>query len=594
MKTIGRKLKAIYLMAVIALVSICMSFIPFMANTVKADEATATAGLRVTGAQVKVLDDGSQFAVYFHTEITEDFYNALGEGSKQLGMIVGPKTMINRFSDFNAVAVDTFNTEVGAVVTDGNLTNVNKAANFKFVGMGLEEPEFKDGIYTFEAGVVFDEAELLQYPSEDALKLAAATELTAVPYYVVDEAVTMNKADAVTRTAKDVLIETKVRMNAGESDAEISDEIIAEYVGNVDFDAREFYMDNSGVYAPNANKELVVYRGHDLDMNFESMSIAGVPFDMTNPGNSYANIADGSVFSEAYTYADGSVKVLSIKKVTKVLSTVKDFFNDADGSGVVEDAEMIQANYIFDLKVVAATGARNPQVAIKGYYVLANNIDLQNKSVLTASGLGDQSVQIFDGSQDVGFRATLDGRGFALQNGNPGDSSGGMFGAFYGATIKNIAFDGFQSTRNDGAVLILGYVYRSTFENVYIRVIGNAYGDNWLSSNGGLTTFGISDAHGGSTFTNVVFENTVGLEANKANDHYRAIFTGSTAGMFENTTIIGMPVTFRFDKHATDTEKYVLSLTFPQDAMASFGVEAGQVALEEVPEAVTNAYGNFI
>ena len=596
-------------MAVIALVSICMSFIPLMTNTVKADvEPSPTTGLRVTGAQVKVVDgatqeDGkSQFAVYFHTEITEDFYNGLTGAEKQFGMIVGPEAMMEGFSSLPAEApVASFDEAVGAVVTEGRLVDVDKSANFRFVGTDLQEAvEFTNGIYTFEAGVVFDEEYLLESEIEDVLKLAAATRLTAVPYYVEDGTVKINALDAVTRTAKDILIETEVRVAYGSSESDFDQATIGyfgqKYVGSIEEETREYYMEaaTGNVYATNANNELVGYMGEDLDQaNIASGAVAGVPIDQI-VSNPYSDIAVGDTFSMAYTYNDGTIRVLPVKMVTKVLSTVKDFFNDADGSGVVEDAEMIKDNYIFNLQVVAGSGARNPQVAIKGYYVLANNIDLGGNNNLVASSLGDQTVQIFNGSADVGFRATLDGRGFALTNGNPGGSSGGMFGAFYGATVKNIAFDGFQSTRNDGAVLILGYAYRSTFENVYIRIVGNENGDSYLGSNAGLSTFGISDTHGGSSFTNIVFESTVGLGANKTNDHNRATFSNHAAGNFTNTTIIGMPVTFKYATHATDTTKYVLNLTLPASVLVEFGVESKEYALSDLPEAVTNAYGNLI
>ncbi len=615
MKTIGRKLKAIYLMAVIALVSICMSFIPFMANTVKADDATATAGLRVTGAQVKVIDGAtqeegnSQFAVYFHTEITEDFYNALVGESKQFGMIVGPQAMMSGFSTLPSTApVADFDEAVGAVVTAQEI-EAGKAANFRFVGTDLQEDVvFEEGIYTFEAGVIFDEADLLASGIENALKLAAATKLTAVPYYVVDGNVTINKLDAKTRVAKDILIEeaTRVMFECSDSDFDMATigYLGQKYVGNIDATG-EYYMEatTGTVYKANANKELVEYMGNDLG-DAEDIAIAGIPAEEIGGEISAIidNLADGEGFSMAYSYADGTTKVLPIRVVTKVLSTIEDFFKDANGDGTVTSDEMIRLNYIFNLHATAPQGYAAPTVAIKGYYALANNIDLNNNTNLAnrgynadgSNGSGESHLQIFNDSLDVGFRATLDGRGFALQNGSPSVSSAGMFGAFYGATVKNIAFDGFTNYASNTNGQLLGYVYKSTFENVYIRAkaSNNGNGPNWRA-------LVIDDRHGASSFNNVVFESTDGLAAGKTAHQQRFTLVTSDAaslgaGKFTNTAIVGMPVTYSYAKHAEDTASYVLTLVLPEAAMAKLEVSAGEYAVSVLPEAVTNAYGNLI
>ncbi|MBO7149508.1 MAG: hypothetical protein J6V71_01295, partial [Clostridia bacterium] len=491
MKTIGKKLKAIYLMAVIALVSICMSFIPLMTNTVKADvEPSPTTGLRIIGAQVKTLDgyvhdEYSQFAVYFHTEITEEFYNSIktGDNNVQFGMLVGPRTMVNSFSSYNAIEVADFDEAVGQVVTDGNLTNVNKAANFRFVGDDLLDAiEFTNGVKTFEAGVVFDEQSLVQSGFENVLKLAAATKLTAIPYYVVDGLATMNVLDAKTRTAKDILVETKVRIANNTSNSNLDETIINlllnKYVGEVELMDSECYFEKTTnkFYVADVENKLVAWEDTGL-ADVTEFSFAGVPSDEVN----IADIEDGSIVSSSFTLENGNVKVFSTKVVTKVLATLEDFFVDADESGAVEAVEMTRDNYIFNLKPQGNSGAALPSIAIKGYYVLANNIDLNNNTALCnrSTTSGDHTVQVWDGSSDTGFQATLDGRGFALKNISASGSSAGMFGAFFKATVKNIAFDGATNSAGNGSGLVLGYSYNSTFENVYIRLVGNNGGDTW-------------------------------------------------------------------------------------------------------------------
>ena len=53
MKTIGKKIKTIYFLAVIAIVSVCMAIIPLMSTNVKAD---AESGIKVVGAHGTVID----------------------------------------------------------------------------------------------------------------------------------------------------------------------------------------------------------------------------------------------------------------------------------------------------------------------------------------------------------------------------------------------------------------------------------------------------------------------------------------------------------------------------------------------------------
>ncbi len=612
MKTIGKKVKAIYIMAVIALVSICMSLIPLMTNTVKAD-ATATDGLRITGAQVKVIDeayktenDSDDFAMYFHTEMTKQFYDGLvGEGnSVQIGMLVGPSATISGFASIGGeVDVETFDAAKGTVVSSREVEGLT--ANFRFIGTGLEEVSFTNDVMTFEAGIVFNIDALLAgggtdagLSADDVAKLAASTKLSAIPYYVVNGFVTMNALDAIERTAKDVLVETKVRIEKECSDSTIDlvtiNTLLDKYVGigAVEILEKELYVDkNTGaLLAPNANNELVDFTGEGIDMtDVTGLTLAGVAQDKVD----FASLTDGAFVGLAISYADGSVTVIPARVATRVFFTVNDFFYDENGDGAIATSEKTIANYIFNLQAKAGSGARLPSIAIKGYFVLANNIDLGDNTQLTASALGDQTVQIFDGAQDVGFRATLDGRGFALINGAPSGSSAGMFGAFYGATIKNIAFDGFTNGKNDGSTILLGYTYNSTFENVYIRAKKNGGGDGYKGQFS-MSAFGVSDQHGPSTFTNVIFEALDGLTAGATNKNTRAIFGAATDGVFENTTIVGMPVSASFGETEKGSRVYVLSLTMPASVMSDLGVEADQYEIASLPTAVTNVYGNLI
>ena len=351
------------------------------------------------------------------------------------------------------------------------------------------------------------------------------------------------------------------------------------------------------VYKANENKELVVYDATSYLGEETLVTIGGVQQTVTNTTaftfdkSGLANLADG----QKCLIVAGQ-NLLVAQAVTKVLSTLEDFFVDANADGTVASDEMTRDNYIFNLKPQGSSGAGLPSIAIKGYYVLANNIDLKNNTALCnrSTTSGDHTIQIWSAS-DVGFRATLDGRGFALKNGSPSGSSAGMFGAFYGATVKNIAFDGFTNTAGNGTGLVLGYSYNSTFENVYIRLVGNNNGDNYAGE-GSWNALAIADNHGGSKFNNLVVESFDGLASGKTNTHQRFAFTAhTTAGTFTNTAIVGMPVTYSKTVSATaDPSKYVLPITMSKDAMTALGVSAGEIQLSALPEAVSNAYANLI
>ena len=82
MKTIGKKIKAIYFLAVIAIVSMCMAILPLMSTNVKAE--TKESGLKVVGAQVIVIDDTTtaqnfdgKYSISFQAEFTKDLFDSL-------------------------------------------------------------------------------------------------------------------------------------------------------------------------------------------------------------------------------------------------------------------------------------------------------------------------------------------------------------------------------------------------------------------------------------------------------------------------------------------------------------------------------------
>ncbi len=594
MKTIGKKIKAIYFLAVIAIVSMCMAIIPMMSTNVKADTEP---GLKVVGANVVVIDsttssqnfDG-KYAVSFKAEITKELYETLSVNGKtvKLGMLVGPA------ANFDAVS------SVDTAIANGFIDSC-------FLGNkdSIQYISFKVGETTcaYEGMKEFNEADIVAGASTDAEKIEAlleqsSEELTAIPYYSVNGRITLVKPEQpIVRSARKLINDAYALSNL-----EFGNELYSRYVGTFDdqYTACEYYVEKSTgkVYKSDANKELVPFFGGDFVGNGQLVVdakdvIADDLQQLTLSQETMSALVDGQDYSIAAFLddADNTVRTIKAKVVTKILTKMEDFFNDVDGDGI---GDVNVANYIFHLDCVknAHDGNYTTTTEIKGYYVLGANIDLMDSTAFIISS-GDIRPNL--AGVDGGFSGTFDGRGFAISNINTANCSAGFFGLLNKATIKNVAFDGFVTNRNDSTPSFLAYnTHASTFENVYIRAKeykGN-FGDNYVSS---PSVFGtIRDQYGKNVFTNVIFENTVALEAGKVSKYNRAQFTNDTTSVYTNTAVIGLPSAYKHVAHETVADKHVLQLTITSEAMTALGVQAGEIALANCPVAVTDAYANLI
>ena len=386
------------------------------------------------------------------------------------------------------------------------------------------------------------------------------------------------------------------------SELDFGDEIFARYVGSFDdeYAGCEYYIEKTTgkVYKSNANNELApFYAGNFVGeskfvVNAEEVEAVSLGH-LTLDAETMATMEEGADYSLAVFVddADNTVRTIKAKVVTKIISKMEDFFHDVNGDGV---GDVDAANYIFHLEPVKNTydGNYTTPTLITGYYVLGANIDcLDNAAFVAARG----DIRFIYKDSFTGFQATLDGRGFAISNISTGYSSSGLFGLLNGATIKNIAFDGFVTNRNDSTPTYLAYnTFNSTFENVYItgRAYDKVYGDNYVSM--ARVFGGMSDKYGKNVFTNVIYENADALEEGNNKKYDRAIFGSDVTGDYTNTTVIGLPSDFSYKAHETDTESRVLTLYISNAAMAKLGVTAKEYTIADCPQAAKTAYAGLI
>ena len=594
MKTIGKKIKAIYFLAIIAIVSICMAILPLMSTNVKADSDRT---LKVVGAHATVVDkttssqnfDGD-YAVSFKAEFTKSLYDYLTTNYDvvKFGMLIGPAD--------NYAAVTSIETALANDYVDSCYLGNKESAQYI---------SFQSGELTFsyEATREYSEADITADATTNAAKTQALLEqsnqdLTAIPYYMANGTAVLVKAEQpVVRSARKLINDEFILSNLQFE----GNNVYSRYVGTFDDEylASDYYIEKSTgkVYKADANNELLPFAATDfigagqlvvaaqdvVSAATDEFVLDQATIDALEVGNDYAI----AVFD-----ADNNVRGIKAKVITKILSTKEDFFNDVDGDGV---GDVARANYIFHLDCVKNTSDGNytTQTVIEGYYILGNNIDFGDVTEFVAAA-GDVRPQL--ASATGGFSATLDGRGFAISNISVGTASGGLLGMLNGATIKNIAFDGIASNRNDEFPSLLAYrVYNTTLENVYIRAKASTGNHKYVGEPKAF--YQILDQFGQSSFTNVIFENQDALVAGNTAKFARVAFADDKTSVYENVNVIGLPTYAKASQHvaaAGDTPaQHTLVMKLPLSTIKSYVAGPGVYELSKTGNAAT-VYADLI
>lgn len=185
MKTISKKIKTIYLLAIMAILSVCVAVFPvFKTETVKAESAT---GLSVTGAKLEFGERNTyeDFALMFQAEITKDWYDTVAtEGADvKFGMAIGPKEQLSSVTSFEQLDDISDGTTGNAYVFTALVGNTDEAA---------QSIDFVDDetTFTYEAGTVYSAfVEGYESLTLEQWQVMYQVELTAIPFYSVNDVV---------------------------------------------------------------------------------------------------------------------------------------------------------------------------------------------------------------------------------------------------------------------------------------------------------------------------------------------------------------------------------------------------------------------
>ena len=173
--------------------------------------------------------------------------------------------------------------------------------------------------------------------------------------------------------------------------------------------------------------------------------------------------------------------------------------------------------------------AAGTQFHIYGYYqLIRNNTDVD----YVPTGMGRD----WSAGGNSGFHGTIDGLGYTLK-GNFGARAyqDGPFGFLQGATIKNLTIESTEYNGESYTCMLATQMYRSTLDNVKIRVLGGL-GTIEVGSNKALLIAGGTDMY--TVFNNVTID-AGGLNVGYLSNNNVPKFTGHcsfTAGSYKGIT----------------------------------------------------------
>ena len=189
MKIISKKIKSIYLLAMMAILSVCVAVFPvFKTETVKAEDLP---DFRMLGAYIKVDTDlekedttkcADNIAIMFQARFTETtFTTALAESNVKFGMAIGPASALASVADFSQLkeASDQGNAKIFDSL-------IGTTSDTKPVQLIDNETEYK-----YEAGIFFNKDQKdpstgdNMYPNDFDWLGAYGVKLMAIPFYTV-------------------------------------------------------------------------------------------------------------------------------------------------------------------------------------------------------------------------------------------------------------------------------------------------------------------------------------------------------------------------------------------------------------------------
>ena len=532
MKTLN-KIKSIYLLAIVAILSFCMLLFPTMGRTANAEEVKMGNGvINVSSVGVKAYsftdestgETHDKWAIMFKAQITEAQYNKItvdGAVDVKLGMLIG---RTSRLYDSEGNFIYTNTTRMPQMIkskADGGFSFVP----ISYAGsesLGGQEVFFNaDGVFEFEAGIIYDiKATDFVNATPEQIVSVATKDLTVIPFYMnVAEATVDMTIDTYkilwdyrkNVTPRDVLIEyfaneeVKEVNSSGSYTNALQDSTLNTFVGTVptvdtndnyicrstnrimtgaaggELTASDFVTDGATVsvvcaYKPFGEVTGVAGSADTLDVDLVGSLPKG------GQVNVVIHSADG-----IKVYANTKVAERVIKKFTDAGDGVADYLTTSGENGYTSIFAVAnnEANFYTkaaDTSPTATTGSLVTYLSMNngysGLYVLGNSIDFSDdKEYLVYTGVTFSSKISATAGQNSksAFCAPIYGRGF-----NGTFDGRGFYIETYEKANQGIFPSSFDATIKNTAFLsltqtsegggITAHARASRFENIYAEV----------------------------------------------------------------------------------------------------------------------------
>lgn len=500
------KIKSIYLLAIVAILSFCMLLFPAMPKTASATDSSES--VSITGARVILQKYGSgenvseRWATMFQAEIT-----SYVEGS-EYGMIIGPKAAYD------------------SAVENSKANYADLVAEYAFVDKVSQTFEDDGTTKSYWAGIVYDAGAL------DSATLAkrASMELAAIPYVKTDDSVVLGVGG--TAVPRNYLVSTHLDQQEAiqeNPEAEIDGKPIeatsvAKWVGG------EFNVYDGDAYiCQSTNKFYVGAKGSELEainvlanggeVVVDNKALGADAVDSTGFKADYVSALPDFGGVDYVVYGENGATVYSAKVAERVIMRFADKVIGSSTTDTTQDylATTATSNYISYYKSIFYIADANNWMAYRvdtkvngapayqgtaqdyyayamdnkydGLYVLGANISITSNHeyrwndfqmrVLAGAALTHPAVRPLSDADtstlrkvaviptaNAGFVGTFDGRGLYFDTN--AKATTGVFPSAYGATIENTAFLNLYSGYKGSG--IVSRAARTTFENIYATV----------------------------------------------------------------------------------------------------------------------------
>lgn len=515
MKNTSRKMKSIYALAVVALMCVCMLFIPAKSKTVNAETPEVASEIVVKSAQISVNSEKTVWALMFKVQIDKTTFNLLtndGKDAVKFGTFIGPKDRLDAIKSASDPVAEATTQEFLNITNVGTQKAVNASKTddcVQIIDYGTE-PNFY-----YYAGVRYDE-EYLESEGLSDFKAVSKLEIVAIPCYTDAEGTThliLDNAKSVTPMA--VLTESYLLQQSSGVDYSITEDMLDTFVGEINYNQDTMYLckDTGRLMKENpTTNNLEPYTIENLETTSEifissrKISVGTLDGDETKLDTTKFNdddiskLASNDVAQNFTVYqSDGTINNYKIKIAQRVImrwtksgryidttnaaaSDLNDYLTFEDtatgglGVGHYKSIFFVSANNSHALGYsLSGTTQNMPIEAVEGLYVLANNLTPSENMARLRTHNG--SMQELFPREGFGFAGTFDGRGKTIytKNVDTGHTIGAyrldpIFPSVSGGTIKNTGFVYHTAQGYYQPTPVFSTALGATFENIYVKV----------------------------------------------------------------------------------------------------------------------------